>query len=77
MLKMNGQRFLWVPPGMEPAVPPAGFQVLPRHLVVGRTSAWFGRYRRFSKDYEERCESVDLLIYLAKTRLMLARLAAR
>jgi transposase len=29
-----------------------GFRVLPRRLVVERTFAWFGRYRRLSKDYE-------------------------
>ena len=29
-----------------------GFEVLPRRWVVERTFAWFGRYRRLSKDYE-------------------------
>jgi putative transposase len=53
-----------------------GFQVLPRRWVVERTFAWIGRYRRFGKDYEQLCETVESLIYLAMTRLMLARLAA-
>lgn len=74
--KINGRRFLWVPPGVDPPVLPEGFQVLPRRWVVERTFAWIGRYRRFSKDYEELCETVESLIYLAMTRLMLARLAA-
>lgn len=74
--KINGQRFVWVPPGVEPPILPGGFQVLPRRWVVERTFAWIGRYRRFSKDYEELCESAESLIYLAMTRLMLARLAA-
>ena len=33
------------PPGLQ------GFQ-LPRRWVVERTFAWFGRYRRLSKDFE-------------------------
>jgi len=28
-----------------------GFVLLPRRWVVERTFAWFGRYRRLSKDY--------------------------
>ena len=28
------------------------FEVLPKRWVVERTFAWFGRYRRLSKDYE-------------------------
>ena len=61
---------------MEPPIIPTGFQVLPRRWVVERTFARIGRYRRFSKDYELLCESVESLIYLAMIRLMLARLAA-
>ena len=48
--------------------------MLPRQWLVERTFAWIGRYRRFSKDYEEFCETVESLIYIAMTRLMLARL---
>lgn len=29
-----------------------GFAVQPRRWVVERTFAWFGKYRRLSKDYE-------------------------
>jgi len=72
--KINGRRVVWVPPGVAPPIIPTGFQVLPRRWVVERTFAWIGRYRRFSKDYEQLCESVESLIYLAMTRLMLARL---
>jgi putative transposase len=43
--------------------------------MVERTFAWIGRYRRFSKDYEQLYESVESLIYIAMTRLMLARSA--
>jgi len=44
--------------------------------MVERTFVWIGRYRRFSKDYKQLCESVESLIYIAMTRLMQARLAA-
>jgi putative transposase len=73
--KPNWKRGVWLPPGVEPPVLPMGFQVLPRRWVVERTFAWIGRYRRFSKDYEQLCETVESLIYLATTRLLLARLA--
>jgi putative transposase len=32
--------------------------------VVERTFAWFGRYRRLSKDYEKLTESSEAMIYL-------------
>ena len=51
-----------------------GFQVLPRRWIVERTFAWFGRYRRLSKDYETLTESSEAVIYLAMTHLMLRRL---
>ena len=70
------KRGVWLPPGAELPVLPKGFQLLPRRWVVERTFAWIGRYRRFSKDYEQLCETVESLIYLAMTRLMLARLTA-
>jgi|GEM_PF-762447 len=74
--KPSWKRGMWLPPGVEPPALPTGFHVLPRRWVVERTFAWIGRYRRFSKDYEQLCESVESLIYIAMTRLMLARLAA-
>lgn len=44
----------------------SGFHVLPRRWVVKRTFAWFGCYRRLSKDYEKLTESSEAMIYLAK-----------
>ena len=52
-----------------------GFQVLPRRWVVERTFAWLGRYRRLSKDYEERLDTTEAWIHVAMTGLMLRRLA--
>ena len=51
-----------------------GFQVLPKRWIVERTFAWFGRYRRLSKDYETVPESSEAIIYLAMIHLMLRRL---
>ena len=51
----------------------SGFQLLPRHRVVERTFAWFGRYRRLSKDYEKLTASSEAMIYLASIHIMLKR----
>lgn len=64
----------WVPIGTELPPRPAGFQVLPRRWVVERTFAWLGRWRRLTKDYEELPATSEAWIYLAMSRMMLARL---
>lgn len=69
------RRWVRLPTGEEAAPAPA-FSVLPRRWVVERTFAWLGRYRRLSKDYEELPATEEAWIYLAMTRLMLARLAS-
>ncbi len=51
-----------------------GFEVLPRRWVVERTFAWFGRYRRLSKDYEYLPTTSETMIYVAMINLMLRRL---
>jgi putative transposase len=60
-----------------------GFQVLPRrwvharvNVVVERTFAWLGRYRRLAKDYDLLPATSQTWIYLAMTHLMLKRLTA-
>lgn len=55
--------------------PKRTFAVQPRRWVVERTFAWWGGFRRFSKDYEYQVESSEALIYAAMTHLMLRRLA--
>jgi len=54
-----------------------GFAVLPKRWIVERTFAWLGRYRRLSKDYEERPGSSETMIRLAMINLMLHRLEPR
>ncbi len=66
---------VWLGPGQDPSERPAGFQVLPRRWVVERTFAWLGRNRRLGKDYEVLPETEEAWIYLAMSRLMIARLA--
>ncbi len=51
-----------------------GFKVLPRRWVVERTFAWFGQYRRLSKDYEERTTASEAMIHLAMIQLMVRRI---
>ncbi len=50
-----------------------GFQVLPKRWIVERTFAWFGRYRRLSKDYEQLTKSSEAMIYLASIHILLKR----
>jgi len=52
----------------------SGFVVLPKRWIVERTFAWFGRYRRLSKDYETLTDSSEAVIYLAMIHLMIRRL---
>lgn len=51
-----------------------GFVVLPKRWIVERTFAWLGRYRRHSKDYEERPDSSETMIQISMINLMLHRL---
>ena len=60
---------------LPPVLVPKGFQVLPRRWVVERTFAWFGMFRRLSKDYEFLLETSEAMIYLAMIQIMLKRLA--
>ena len=52
-----------------------GFEVLPKRWIVERTFGWLNRYRRLSKDYEERIEVSEAFVYVAMIHLMLRRLA--
>src|SRR5262249_35579828 len=51
-----------------------GFKVLPRRWVVERTLGWLGRYRRMSKDFERLPATSESLVFIAMSKLMLARL---
>lgn len=52
-----------------------GFVVAARRWVVERTFAWLVRYRRLVHDFERLARTVEALIWLAMTRLLLKRLA--
>jgi putative transposase len=55
---------------------PKGFVPLKGRWVVERTFAWFGRYRRLSKDYEQLTQVSEAYLYLAAIHLLIRRLAA-
>ncbi len=50
------------------------FIVEPKRWIVERTFAWLGKFRRHSKDYELITSTSIAMIYLAMSRLMVARL---
>jgi putative transposase len=52
-----------------------GFVVMARRWVVERTFAWLMRSRRLCRDFERLARTVESLIYVAMTRLLLNRLA--
>ena len=65
----------WGPTDQPPIEVASGFQVLAFRWIVERTFAWLSRHRRLSKDYEETISSSEAWIWLAMSRLLLARLA--
>ena len=52
-----------------------GFVVLPRRWVVERTFSWFGRNRRFAKDYENLADTLAAFVTLAAIQFAIRRLA--
>ena len=52
-----------------------GFVVLKKRWIVERTFAWFGGYRRLSKDYEYLPEVSEAMVLLCSIRIMVRRLA--
>ncbi|MEV0912670.1 IS5 family transposase [Streptomyces hokutonensis] len=68
----GGFRSTWSKVGTpSPAVPL--FAVVPRRWVVERTSAWLGRCRRLSKDYEYLRVCSENAIYLTMVMLLVCR----
>ncbi len=56
------------PPGQR------GFLRLPRRWVVERSIAWFTRWRRLAKDFEQLTESSEAWLYLASVHHLLKRI---
>jgi transposase len=54
-----------------------GFAVQPRRWVVERTFAWLMRWRRLVRDYEQRIDVSQNMIYLAMGSLLLHRIFFR
>lgn len=71
----GGFRSTWARVGAPPPAVPL-FAVVPRRWVVERTlSAWLGRCRRLSKDYEYLRVCSENAIYLSMAMLLVRRLA--
>jgi transposase len=43
--------------------------------VIERTYAWFGNFRRLSKDYEKTVKSAEAFLWIAGSIILLNRLA--
>lgn len=65
LVKWVAKSFRWVLDIVKRNDDVAGFQVLPYRWVVERTFGWLGRYRRLSKDCEERPDSSEAFIRIA------------
>ena len=52
-----------------------GFVLEARRWIVERTFAWFGKYRRLSKDYELVTLTSVSMMYLVMIRLMCKRIS--
>lgn len=52
-----------------------GFLLLPKRWMVERTFGWFGRYRRLSKDDEDRTQTSEAMLRVAMIYVMVRRLA--
>lgn len=50
--------------------PVAASSSVPRRCVVERSFGWLGRWRRLSKDYEERTDAAEAMVILAAIGIM-------
>ena len=51
-----------------------GFKVIPRRWVVERSIGWLTQYRRLVRDYEQRLDVSEAMIFLAMGNLLLRRI---
>ena len=49
--------------------------MLPRRWVVERSFGWLTRYRRLVRDYEQRLDVSEAMIYVAMGSLLVRRIA--
>jgi putative transposase len=52
-----------------------GFNILPRRWVVERSFAWLTRYRRLVRDYEDRIDVSEAIIYAAMGNSLIRRIS--
>jgi putative transposase len=53
------------------------FTVTPNRWAVERTYAWFGNYRRLSKDYEFLSATSEMMLFASMVHLMVRRLSPK
>jgi len=52
---------------------PEKFEIQPKRWIVERTFGWLNRFRRLSKDFEQRPAVSESFVYLSMIHLMLRR----
>jgi putative transposase len=72
---MTDQIWILRPTPVSPRVGNPGIKVLPRRWVVERTFAWFTRWRRLVRDYEQRLDVSEAMIHVAMGSLLLRRIS--
>lgn len=68
----DAPREVWLEEDQEPPVS-KGFKVLKWRWIIERTFGWLGRYRRLSKDYEQRTASSLAWVRLALVAILIHR----
>ncbi|MEO1336982.1 MAG: transposase, partial [Myxococcota bacterium] len=70
------RRYAWCDADQDPPPMPDAFPILKKRWIVERTFAWLGRFRRPSKDFEQRTDVAEAFVCFAISALMLRRITS-